>query len=113
MPEIMHVARTMTNDYQRKGYLMRTLDQFIPLLNARKEGVVNSLIGALDDPQRFATRMTAWFGLPAITAYAANRLVFGDAYDDIPSYEKDLYFHLPYGWWTDEQGRAQQLIYIK
>ncbi len=103
--EARRQAQTLTNDYSRMGSVTALLNQFMPLLNARKEGIFTSVSGALEDPQRFATRMTSWVGMPTIASYAANRLFYGDAYDDIPVEEKDMYWHIPYGWWSDAYGR--------
>jgi len=106
LPAMLYDARTFTNDYSRSGTALRTLSQFIPLLNARKEGWLTSLGGLLEDPEKFVLRGMATFGYPTIAAYVAMRTAYGDAYDQLPVEEKDLYWHIPYGWWEDAQGRS-------
>jgi hypothetical protein len=99
------LSREVGIDFQKAGNITRTLNSFIPLLNAREQGWLNSMKGAWDDPERFAFRASAFVAMPAIAAYTHNRLNYPDLYDKIPVEERDRYFNIIIGRGTDAEGR--------
>lgn len=98
-------ARTFTNDYSRQGTIVKLANSFTPLLNARLQGWSNTMGGVVEAPSKVFGRMSVVAALTANTE-AINRQYYGDLWDDVPAHEKDIYWHLPWGYWDDANGKS-------
>ena len=97
-------ARNVTVDFARSGTTMKIVNQWVPFLNARAQGTLNTLRAFRDRPARAAAVASAIVGIPAASTYLWNRVKFPDLYDDIPGWIKDTNFVFITGETTDEDG---------
>jgi hypothetical protein len=101
--------RDASIDFQKGGDLVRVLNTFVPLLNAREQGWLTSFQAAWENPQRTANRAALLIGTPTIGLYAYNRAQYGDLYDKIPVEDRDRFFNLIVGRHIDSEGRETPL----
>lgn len=105
MAEAAWTSRMFTNDYGRMGTAVKLLNSFTPLLNARLQGWSNTMGGVAEAPSKVFGRMSVVAAMTA-NAEATNRQYYGDLWDDVPVHEKDMYWHVPYGYWDDANGKT-------
>ncbi len=104
-------ARNATVDFAKVGTSMRVLNQWVPFLNARLQGTINTLGTVKDRPGHAALTLSAMVGLPVLSTWSWNRQ-FGDVTADMAPFEKESNFVVIYGNEKDESGNYKQAIKI-
>lgn len=85
-------------DFQLKGdaKMMQRMIQVLPFLNARMQG--NYRVGraalTMKDRRRVVLARLAMVAVNTAMLYAWNMLMYRDEYDELPEWEKDLYWHI-------------------
>lgn len=83
-------ARNATVDFAKMGTLIGAINQFIPFLNARTQGLVNTLTAIDKDPTKFVRRQLLQSVYPAMYLHAYNSNF--ESYKNIPTEEKENYW---------------------
>ena len=78
-------ARNATVDFAKSGNVMRVLNQFIPFLNARTQGMLNIGKALQKDPSKFVRRQFNQSVYPSMLLYSNNRNY--ESYKNIPPFE--------------------------
>lgn len=86
------LARKATIDFNRGGVYTKTMNQFIPFLNARTQSGVTVAESLKNNPAKTMSKMFLTVTLPGMALYAWNRLYYSKEYDDIPKDIRDSYF---------------------
>lgn len=90
-------SREITLDFWRIGARARSLNNIIPFLNAKIEGLDRLGRGAWENPYRTGLKLFAGITLPSLYLAWSN---FGDKrLEEIPSWEKDIFWHYPTDDW--------------
>lgn len=110
--EAAFIARDVTVDFSKMGTKMRTMNQWIPFINARTQGAINIFKAFREQPVRAAAVAAGMIGIPAVTSYLHNVSQFPEIYDDIPSWIKDNYFLWIYGNTRDKDGNPADVVKI-
>lgn len=105
-------ARNSTVDFAKSGTAMKVYNQWVPFLNARLQGTLNSLATVKQRPGHAALNISSVIGAPVIATYAFNHKYFPDVMKDIAPYEKENNFILVYGREKDEKGNYTQVAKI-
>lgn len=113
--EAMAFGRDATIDFNRGGTLVRELNQYIPFLNARVQGMAQTVRTLRDHPVAFAASTGAVL-LPVVAGLEAwNRSDprRAEIYNDIPEYEKQsgLIMVLPWAG-SDARGSLPNHLYV-
>jgi len=106
------LSRDVTVNFSKAGSAMRVLNLWSPFLNARQQGLLNTLRAVKDHPGRAALILTAMVGVPALATYLHNTRQHKDVWDDIAEFEKRNNFIIIYGDERDEDGNPTQVIKI-
>lgn len=88
-------ARNATVDFSKQGNVIGALNQVIPFLNARVQGMVNTVSSLNDDPTKFVRRQLFQSVYPAIYLYAHNNQY--ESFKNIPAFERDQNWIIMYG----------------
>jgi hypothetical protein len=104
-------ARNATVDFAKVGTSMRVLNQWVPFLNARLQGTINTLGTVKDRPGHAALTLSTMVGLPVLATWAWNRQ-FADVTADVAPFERESNFVVVYGNEKDEKGDYTQAIKI-
>lgn len=99
------LARQGTIDFNRGGTWTKTVNQFVPFLNARIQGRLTLASALKRDPKGTLSKIFISAVVPGMAAYAWNRLYYSDLYDDIPETVKQNYFTVITGTSVDKHGR--------
>lgn len=83
-------ARNATVDFAKMGNTMSVLNNVIPFLNARTQGLTNVVTSITKDPTKFIRRQFYQAVYPTMMLYAHNTQF--DSYKNIPSYERENYW---------------------
>jgi hypothetical protein len=110
--EAAFLAREVTVDFSKMGSKMRKLNLWIPFLNARTQGAVNTFKSLGQQPGKSAFVIGAMVGVPTVSTYVHNVTEFPDIWDDILPQVKDNYFVYIYGDKRDKSGNPQQVVKI-
>lgn len=94
------VSRDATVDFSKMGSTMRTLNEIIPFLNARVQGVMNIARSAKLSPEKFAQAQMLTSVYPTMGLYSWNSRF--DSYKNVPQYFKD-------GYWVIMTGEEEAL----
>lgn len=105
-------ARNVTVDFSKSGEVGQVLNQFVPFLNARAQGTINTLTAFKKHPVRSSLRAGILIALPAILAYMHNMKDYEEEYDSIPDYVKGDNFIIIFGKGRDEEGNLTQVVKI-
>ncbi len=106
-------ARNATVDFAKAGTEMRIINQWIPFVNARWQGLLRVKDAFKENPIRSALRAMAIIVLPGIATYFYNILNHEDLWDDIPQWAKDHYFIIILGSEVDAKGnRVPKVLQI-
>jgi len=105
-------ARESTVDFAKSGNVMKTVNMWIPFLNARTQGTGLMFKAIKENPKRAIMYGAAVVGTPAVLTYLHNRTNFSDEYDGIASYVKDNNFIIIYGKGKDKDGNLTDVIKI-
>lgn len=98
-------ARNATVDFAKAGVEMRLINQWIPFVNARWQGLLRAGDAFKQHPIRSALRAMAIIVAPGIATYFYNILNHEDLWEDIPQWAKDQYFIIILGSELDEDGK--------
>lgn len=88
-------ARDATIDFSKMGYSMRNLNQVIPFLNARVQGLLNIPKAMLANPENFARMMMWSAAYPSMGLYQHNRQF--KSYANWSNYYKNKYWIIQTG----------------
>lgn len=111
-PEAAFAARNATIDFTRVGTTMKLANMWVPFLNARLQGTVNTLGAVRGSPFGAAYVLTTMIGTPLVATYYWNTRRFPQVWADIPQWEKDNNFILILGDTQDAEGRYTQAVKI-
>ncbi len=97
MPKELAVfeARNATVDFAKQGTLIGAINQVVPFLNARTQGLVNTLSALSQDPTKFVRRQLFQAVYPAMYLYAHNNQY--ESFQNIPKEERDRNWIIQYG----------------
>lgn len=102
-------GREVTVDFAQSGSAGRVMNQWIPFLNARAQGVRRTAQAFRENPARALSVYGATTALP-VAALMANNHQFPDVWSNIPDYEKENNFILILGNGKDKSGKYSQII---
>jgi hypothetical protein len=105
-------ARNATIDFAKMGSKMRVANMWIPFLNARLQGTLNTAGAIRRNPKEAGKVLGYVVGLPAVATYLNNRAFHSDAWKDIAQFEKDNYFIFIYGDRKDKDGNYTDILKI-
>ena len=104
-------ARNATVDFAKAGTATRVANLWIPFLNARLQGTINTLSTVKDRPGHAALVLSTMVGAPILATHAWNKQ-FQDVVDDIAPYEKEGNFVIVFGREKDKDGNYKQVVKI-
>lgn len=93
--EAAELARNATVDFGRSGSVIRTLNKFVPFLNARVQGVDKMLRSTAKDPERVVNTLFWTAAVPEVYLYQHNRQFA--SYGNIPQRMLDNYHVIMHG----------------
>lgn len=99
-------ARNATVDFAKAGAEMRIINQWIPFVNARWQGLLRAKDAFKEHPFKSAMKTMALIVAPGIATYFYNILNHEDLWDDIPQWAKDQYFIVILGSEKDADGKT-------
>lgn len=100
-----YTARNATVDFSKMGTKMKIANTWVPFINARLQGTLNSVEAFKKNPKAFALTATGLVTLPLTMTYAWNQTEYPDVWKDIRQFEKDNNFIFIYGREKDENGK--------
>ncbi|WGK93783.1 MULTISPECIES: LPD38 domain-containing protein [Flavobacterium] len=81
-------------DFAVAGHTIRTLNKFIPFLNAGIQGLVRTKKSATEDPSGFMYRTAIYTVLPTIAfRLFVSAMGDDDEYEELPAYQRDLFYN--------------------
>lgn len=110
--EMGFMSRNATTDFARSGSDMRVLNMWLPMLNARKEGLVNSLSAFKKSPGKALLVLNAW-AIPTVVSYLHNVTEHPDVYKDISQRYKNNYDFVISGNEKDDNNNYTQVHGVK
>lgn len=99
-------ARNSTVDFAKAGVEMRLINQWIPFVNARWQGLLRVKDAFKEHPFKSAIKAMALLVMPGVATYFYNILNHEELWDDIPQWAKDQYFIIILGSELDEEGKT-------
>lgn len=93
--EAAFAARNATVDFAKMGNLMAVMNQFIPFLNARTQGLVNLGSAITKDPTKFVRRQFTQAIYPTMLLYSYNNRF--ESYKNINPIDKQNYWIIMLG----------------
>lgn len=105
-------ARNATVDFSRVGDMMKTVNMWVPFLNARTQGTLNFLGAIKDRPVSSTFKLGVLVGLPIVATNIWNHEKYPEVIKDIAEYEKDNNFILVLGDKKDQTGHYSQVVKI-
>lgn len=88
-------SRDITIDFSRTGTHTKTLNKIVAFSNAAIQGGDKVVRVWRNDPVGATVRATLFITLPAIALWYLNKE--NTAYQELPQWEKDTFFHIPVG----------------
>lgn len=110
--EAAYIGRNVTVDFAKSGAAMKVFNLWVPFMNARLQGSINTALAFRDRPLRSTVTAGAMIGLPALLTYAHNVNNHREVWDDIAQFEKDSNFLVIYGDERDKDGNPTQVVKI-
>ena len=102
-------SRNTTIDFSRMGTKMRDINLWIPFINARLQGTINSLGAVRKNPLGSAYVISTMITLPQVLTYLWNTRRYPEVWDDLSQFEKDNNFLFVYGEEKDKDGNYTQI----
>ncbi len=99
-------ARNSTVDFAKAGKEMRIINQWIPFVNARWQGLLRVKDAFKEHPFKSALKAMALIVAPGVATYFYNILNHEELWDDIPQWAKDNYFIVILGSELDDEGKT-------
>ena len=87
-------SRNATVDFSKMGTTIGVLNQIVPFLNARVQGLSNSVNRFVKEPEAMLRKQMMWGAYPSALLYAHNSKY--ESYPNIPQYEKNSYWNIMY-----------------
>lgn len=110
--EAAYIGRNVTVDFAKSGAAMKVFNLWVPFMNARLQGSINTALAFRDRPLRSTMTAGAMIGMPALLTYAHNVNNHREVWDDIAQFEKDNNFLVIYGDERDKDGNPTQVVKI-
>lgn len=88
-------SRDITIDFSRTGTHTKTANKVVAFFNATIQGGDKLVRAWRDDPKGMTIKSTLFITLPTITLWYLNK--DNSAYQELPQWEKDTFFHIPAG----------------
>ena len=88
-------SRDITIDFSRTGTHTKTANKVVAFFNATIQGGDKLVRAWRDDPKGMTIKSTLFITLPTIALWYLNK--DNTAYQELPQWEKDTFFHIPAG----------------
>lgn len=88
-------SRDITIDFSRTGTHTKTANKVVAFFNATVQGGDKLVRAWRDDPKGMTIKSTLFITLPTIALWYLNK--DNTAYQELPQWEKDTFFHIPTG----------------
>ena len=88
-------SRDITIDFSRTGTHTKTANKVVAFFNATIQGGDKLIRAWRDDPKGMTIKSTLFITLPTIALWYLNK--DNSAYQELPQWEKDTFFHIPVG----------------
>lgn len=88
-------SRDITIDFSRTGTHTKTANKVVAFFNATVQGGDKLVRAWRDDPKGMTIKSTLFITLPTIALWYLNK--GNTAYQELPQWEKDTFFHIPAG----------------
>lgn len=88
-------SRDITIDFSRNGTHTKTANKVVAFFNATIQGGDKLVRAWRDDPKGMTIKSTLFITLPTIALWYLNK--DNSAYQELPQWEKDTFFHIPAG----------------
>lgn len=88
-------SRDITIDFSRTGTHTKTANKVVAFFNATVQGGDKLVRAWRDDPKGMTIKSTLFITLPTIALWYLNK--DNSAYQELPQWEKDTFFHIPAG----------------
>ncbi len=88
-------SRDITIDFSRTGTHTKTANKVVAFFNATVQGGDKLIRAWRDDPKGMTIKSTLFITLPTIALWYLNK--DNTAYQELPQWEKDTFFHIPTG----------------
>ena len=88
-------SRDITIDFSRTGTHTKTANKVVAFFNATIQGGDKLVRAWRDDPKGMTIKSTLFIALPTIALWYLNK--DNSAYQELPQWEKDTFFHIPAG----------------
>lgn len=88
-------SRDITIDFSRTGTHTKTANKVVAFFNATIQGGDKLVRAWRDDPKGMTIKSTLFITLPTIALWYLNK--DNSAYQELPQWEKDTFFHIPAG----------------
>ena len=88
-------SRDITIDFSRTGTHTKTANKVVAFFNATIQGSDKLVRAWRDDPKGMTIKSTLFITLPTIALWYLNK--DNSAYQELPQWEKDTFFHIPAG----------------
>ena len=88
-------SRDITIDFSRTGTHTKTANKVVAFFNATIQGGDKLIRAWRDDPKGMTIKSTLFITLPTIALWYLNK--DNTAYQELPQWEKDTFFHIPAG----------------
>ena len=88
-------SRDITIDFSRTGTHTKTANKVVAFFNATIQGGDKLVRAWRDDPKGMTIKSTLFITLPTIALWYLNK--DNTAYQELPQWEKDIFFHIPTG----------------
>jgi hypothetical protein len=99
MVEGGYASREITIDFQRIGAKMSALNSITAFMNVQVQGLDRTARAFKENPTSMATKSMAYITVPSVLLWWANH--DDPRYQEIPRWEKDLFWIIPTDKWTD------------
>src|SRR3990167_9266099 len=83
-------SRNATIDFARMGTKMKILNLWVPFINARLQGTINSMGAVKNNPVGSAYIITTMITLPQVMTYLWNTRRYPEVWDDLSQFEKEI-----------------------
>lgn len=92
-------SREITIDFQRVGAKISALNSITAFMNVSIQGLDRTARAFHENPTAIATKSVAYITVPSVLLWWANH--DDPRYQEIPRWEKDLFWHIPTDNWQD------------
>lgn len=112
LEQVGMMTRNATVDFARMGTSMKTLNMWIPFINARLQGTLATGGAIKSNPVRSAAVLTSIMGIPQVATYVHNVTQFPEVWNDIRDSVKYNNFLYIAGDKKDKDGNYPQVFML-